>query len=249
MCFRGSEPDVTMHRPSLPGPVRVIAGDPLRGQRLCRRLERLGFAVQANAPQGPAQAGTEAGHAPDAGTVLLLDLGGPPGWALHELQALRERQDARPLLAMAAGQTAQERVLALDRGADDCVSGDISDAELAARLRVQLRRVAAEAARWIRCGPLAYDQRDRTAVLGQEPLRLSQQELTLLEALIRRPGRFIAAPVLLNGLLRQRDSLSLNAVQVQVCRLRQKLRHSAVRIATLRGQGYCLEVEGGEQHH
>ncbi|MBP7665378.1 MAG: response regulator transcription factor [Burkholderiaceae bacterium] len=139
-------------------------------------------------------------------------------------------------------------MLALDRGADDCVSGDISDAELAARLRVQQRRVAAEAARWIRCGPLAYDQRDRTAVLGQEPLRLSQQELTLLEALIRRPGRFIAAQVLLNGLLRQRESLSLNAVQVQICRLRQKLRHSAVRIATLRGQGYCLEVEGGERN-
>jgi hypothetical protein len=67
-----------MHRPSVPGPVQVIAGEPLRGQRLCRRLERLGFAVQANAPQGPEQAGTEAGHAPDAGTVLLLDLGGPP---------------------------------------------------------------------------------------------------------------------------------------------------------------------------
>ena len=59
-----------MHSPSVPGPVQVIAGEPLRGQRLCRRLERLGFAVQANAPQGPAQAGTEAGHAPDAGTVL-----------------------------------------------------------------------------------------------------------------------------------------------------------------------------------
>ncbi|MCK6426835.1 MAG: response regulator transcription factor [Burkholderiaceae bacterium] len=215
--------------------VQLIADDPQRAAALRARLERLGIAV---APP-PGRDGTGPG-AP----LVLLDLGGEHRCALERLQALRQGQDPRPVLALAGGDSPEERILALDHGADDCVGADVHDAELAARLRAQARRRSVEAGRRVHCGPLTYDLHERSAFLDGQPLRLSQQELALFEALIRRPGRLVTAQALHDRLLSRRDDLSLNAVQVQVCRLRRKLRHSTVRIATVRGVGYCLETGG-----
>lgn len=215
--------------------VQLIADDPQRAAALRGRLERLGIAVAA--PPGREATGPGA-------ALVLLDLGGAHRCALERLQALRQGQDPRPVLALAGGDSPEERILALDHGADDCVGADVHDAELAARLRAQARRRSVEAGRRVHCGPLTYDLHERSAFLDGQPLRLSQQELALFEALIRRPGRLVTAQALHERLLSRRDDLSLNAVQVQVCRLRRKLRHSTVRIATVRGVGYCLETGG-----
>lgn len=217
--------------------VQLIADEPRREAALRARLARLGLAV---VPPDEARAA----HAAPA-PLVLLDLGGERRCALERLQALRQGQDTRPVLALAGGDSPEERILALDHGADDCVRADVDDAELAARLRAQARRRSHEAGRRIHCGALAYDLHERSAFLDGQPLRLSQQELALFEALIRRPGRLVSAQALLERLWQHRDDLSLNAVQVQVCRLRRKLRHSTVRIATVRGVGYCLEAENG----
>ncbi|HNM51538.1 MAG TPA: hypothetical protein PKN86_17595, partial [Candidatus Obscuribacter sp.] len=70
-----------------------------------------------------------------------------------------------PILAVVGAGSVASRIEALDHGADDCVADDIDDAELAARLRVRLRRAQAASARYLCCGPLAYDPADRTVLL------------------------------------------------------------------------------------
>ena len=216
----------------------VSAGDAARTQALSRRLERLGLAaLPAHGPQGGA------GPAAAEADLLVVDLGGAPAGAACPLRTWRDQHPSLPILVLADGGGVEERIRALDGGADDCVPGDVVDAELAARIRVRLRRVHGHSARCIHCGPLAYDPADRTVLLNGWPLRLSLRELELLEALMRRPGRLTSPEFLQERFFERNERASLNSVQVYVCRLRRKLRHEPVQISTVRGEGYRLQVK------
>ncbi|BDI04828.1 response regulator transcription factor [Sphaerotilus microaerophilus] len=219
-------------------PVWVCAGEAQRSRALRQRLERLGFPTVREVGAGPPAAAVPVGEV----DVLVLALGNAERDALSRLQAWRERHALLPILAVVDAPSVTQRIQALDHGADDCVSDDVDDAELAARLRVRQRRAGSASARYLCCGPLAYDPVDRTVLLNGQPLRLSMRELELLEALIRRAGRLASPEFLQQRLLERSESASLNSVQVYVCRLRRKLRHEPVHISTVRGEGYRLHV-------
>lgn len=223
----------------------VCAGDAVRTRALRQRLEGLGFpSVREVGAASPAAAPPV-----DEAAVLVLELGVADRGALSRLQLWRDQQVLLPILAVLGAPSVAQRILVLDRGADDCVCTDVDDAELAARLRVRLRRARAASARYIRCGPLAYDPADRTVLLNGQPLRLSLRELELLEALIRRAGRLASPEFLQQRLFERNESVSINSVQVYVCRLRRKLRHEPVHISTVRGEGYCLHVDPAVAPH
>ena len=73
---------------------------------------------------------------------------------------------------------------------------------------------------------------------------LSGRELGLLETLLRRAGRLVSKEQLVDHLCEWGDEVSNNAIEVYVHRLRKKLEPGGVRIATVRGLGYCLERPG-----
>jgi DNA-binding response OmpR family regulator len=218
--------------------VWVCAGDAQRTRALKQRLECLGFQTVREVGAGPRAAAAPVGEV----DVLVVALGDADRDALSRLQAWRDRHGLLSILALAGARSVASRIQALDRGADDCVPEDVDDAELAARLRVRLRRARDASARYLCCGPLAYDPADRTVLLNGQPLRLSLRELELLEALIRRAGRLASPEFLQQRLFERKESASLNSVQVYVCRLRRKLRHEPVHISTVRGEGYRLHV-------
>ena len=93
----------------------------------------------------------------------------------------------------------------------------------------------------IRHGPLVYDQAGRVATIDGRMVELSARELGLLEVLLQRAGRLVSKEQLVDRLCEWGEEVSNNAIEVYIHRLRKKIESGPIRIATVRGLGYCLE--------
>ena len=123
---------------------------------------------------------------------MLLDLGLPDADGQDVLLRMRELAHM-PILVVSARDRDEEKVRALDAGADDYVEKPFSVDELLARLRACLRRALKEegvVGPW-RNGPLEVDLLRRTVTVGGEPVALTGREYDLLATLVRHPGRVI----------------------------------------------------------
>jgi two-component system OmpR family response regulator len=173
--------------------------------------------------------------------LLILDLGLPKMSGLEVLRRLRARDSRLPVLILTAGDSVEQRVKGLDLGADDYMAKPFALSELEARVRALTRRGAGGGPTVIKHGPLAYDQVGRIAYLNDQMLDLSARELGLLEVLLLRTGRLVSKEQLVDHLCEWGEEVSNNAIEVYVHRLRKKIEIGGVRIATVRGLGYCLE--------
>ena len=79
------------------------------------------------------------------------------------------------------------------------------------------------------------------ATIDGKMVELSARELGLLEVLLQRAGRLVSKDQLVERLCEWGEEVSLNAIEVYIHRLRKKIEKGPVRIATVRGLGYCLE--------
>ena len=156
------------------------------------------------------------------------------------LRRLRARNSQMPVLILTALDGTGDRVKGLDLGADDYMAKPFELAELEARVRALTRRSAGTVPT-IRCGALSYDQVGRVAQLQGQMLDLSAREVGLLEVLLTRMGRLVSKDQLVDHLCGWGEEVSHNAIEVYVHRLRKKLEPGGVKIATVRGLGYCLE--------
>jgi two-component system OmpR family response regulator len=173
--------------------------------------------------------------------LLILDLGLPKMPGLEVLKRLRARNSRLPVLILTAGDSVEQRVIGLDLGADDYMAKPFALSELEARVRALTRRGAGGGPAIIRHGPLSYDQVGRIACINDQMLDLSARELGLLEVLLQRTGRLVSKEQLVDHLCEWGEEVSNNAIEVYVHRLRKKIEVGGVRIATVRGLGYCLE--------
>lgn len=173
--------------------------------------------------------------------LLILDLGLPKMSGLEVLQRLRARNSHLPVLILTAGDSIEQRVKALDLGADDFMAKPFALSELEARVRALTRRGAGGGPTIIKHGPLSYDQVGRIAYINDQMLDLSARELGLLEVLLQRSGRLVSKEQLVDHLCEWSEEVSNNAIEVYVHRLRKKIEIGGLRIATVRGLGYCLE--------
>ncbi|VVE17998.1 Transcriptional regulatory protein tctD [Pandoraea communis] len=217
--------------------ILIAEDDSILADALTRSLRQGGYAVDH------VKTGLEADSALSAQTfdLLILDLGLPrlPG---HEvLRRLRARNSHLPVLILTASDSIDARVKGLDLGADDYMAKPFALAELEARVRALTRRGAGGGSTVIRHGPLSFDQVGRTAYINEQMLDLSARELELLEVLLLRTGRLVSKEQLVDHLCGWGEEVSNNAIEVYMHRLRKKIEPSGVRIATIRGLGYCLE--------
>ncbi len=173
--------------------------------------------------------------------LLILDLDLPKMSGLDVLRKLRSRDSRIPVLILTAGDSVEQRVKALDLGADDYMAKPFALSELEARVRALTRRGAGGGPTIIKHGPLSFDQVGRIAYLHEHMLDLSARELGLLEVLLQRSGRLVSKDQLVDHLCEWGEEVSNNAIEVYVHRLRKKIETDGVRIATVRGLGYCLE--------
>ncbi|MCL2523123.1 MAG: response regulator transcription factor [Betaproteobacteria bacterium] len=221
--------------------ILIAEDDAIIADGLSRSLRQGGYAVDwaANGVEA------EAALLTTAYDLLILDLGLPRLPGLEVLKRLRSRGQKLPVLILTALDGTGDRVRGLDLGADDYMAKPFELAELEARVRALTRRSAGTLPT-IRCGPLTYDQIGRVAQIREQPLDLSAREIGLLEILLMRMDRLVSKDQLVDHLCGWGEEVSHNAIEVYVHRLRKKLEAGGVKIATVRGLGYCLERPRGD---
>ena len=144
-------------------------------------------------------------------------------------------------LILTAADSVEQRVQGLDAGADDYMAKPFDLKELEARVRALARRGTGGGASIWKHGPLTFDQVGRIAYINDDMLDLSAREVGLLEVLLQRVGRLVSKEQFVDHLCEWGEEVSNNAIEVYIHRLRKKIEVNGVRIATVRGLGYCLE--------
>jgi two-component system, OmpR family, response regulator len=219
--------------------ILIAEDDQVLADGLLRSLRAAGYAADQ------VSTGTEADAALSAHSfdLVILDLGLPKLHGFEVLRKLRARGAAVPVLILTAADSVEQRVKGLDLGADDYMAKPFALQELEARVRALTRRGLGTASSLLKHGPLVFDATGRVAYLNDQLLDLSARELGLLEVLLQRAGRLVSKDQLVERLCEWGDEVSNNAIEVYIHRLRKKIEQGPqpVRIATVRGLGYCLE--------
>jgi DNA-binding response OmpR family regulator len=178
--------------------------------------------------------------------TIILDLGLPDRDGLEVLRELRQINSAAPILILTARDAIEDRVTALDSGADDYVVKPFAMSELAARLRALLRRPSRSIAAILAVGKLCLDVSSRQVTVNGVTLHFSAREVEALEMLMRREGLVLSKHTLEDGLYGLQRNVSPNSVEVLISRLRRRLKaaNAGCTIHTLHGIGYLLREDG-----
>ena len=217
--------------------ILIAEDDQVLADGLLRSLRSAGYAADQVSTGSEADAAL-ADHEFDC---VILDLGLPKMHGLDVLRKLRARGSSVPVLILTASDSVEQRVKGLDLGADDYMAKPFSLQELEARVRALTRRGLGSAATIIKHGPLSFDATGRVAYINDQMVELSARELSLLEVLLQRAGRLVSKDQLVERLCEWGEEVSNNAIEVYIHRLRKKIEQGPIRIATVRGLGYCLE--------
>lgn len=216
----------------------LIAED---SESLCRSLrhglERAGWRI-AVAMDGAGALEILSFAAYDA---LLLDLMLPKKSGFTVLQELRRKGNGILTLVLSARDRVEDRVQALELGADDYLVKPFSFDELEARLRALRRRRYARTGPRFTLGSLSVDLEGQQVAVGGEAVHLRPGELALLELLLLRRGQVVSQETILEEAHPSGEEIGSNVVEVLVSHLRRKLGAEGARIQTRRGLGYLIE--------
>ena len=172
--------------------------------------------------------------------VMILDLMLPRVGGLEVLRTLRASKAPTRVLVLSARDQIEDRVTALNLGADDYLVKPFDLAELKARTLALLRRRYGETSGVLAHGELTLDTNARLATVRGSPLPLSPKEYALLETLLRHRGRSFTRVALFERLYDGLSDASDGVVAVIVSTLRSKLASAGIHelIETRRGFGY-----------
>ena len=170
-------------------------------------------------------------------SVVVLDLGLPDENGIVLVQELRCRGNVMPVLVLSARNGLQDRVTALQEGADDYLTKPFAMEELVVRLQVLLRRLSVASDPEFVVGNLRIDTTSQQIYVGGIRSTLPLREISILKLLMQNVGRVV-----------YRDRLQLSsdgtsdATAVVVHRLRKALEEAGatVEVHTIRGVGYML---------
>jgi two-component system KDP operon response regulator KdpE len=220
----------------------LIVEDERAVRRLLRMiLENEGYrCVEADTCQeGLLQAGQ---CRPD---VILLDLGLPDGDGAALVERIREWSDV-PILILSVRDREEEKVRALDLGADDYVTKPFGVQELLARIRATLRRAAnARETPVFRSEELVIDFVAREVYAHGQKVHLTATEYALLVLLAKYPGRVLTHSFLLRNVWGPAYEKEVHYLRVYMARLREKIEKDPTRpclLLTEPGIGYRLEA-------
>lgn len=176
--------------------------------------------------------------------AVTLDLMLPNRDGISLIAELRRRKFSAPILVMTARSEIDDKVSLLDLGADDYLVKPFDLRELEARLRALLRRTGGQASSTIEVGNLSLDLAGLNASVDGKTLELGRREFRLLEILVAHAGKVVAKERLMNQLFNFDETVSINALELHISRLRKKLDGANVEIGTVRGVGYLMRVNG-----
>jgi DNA-binding response OmpR family regulator len=175
--------------------------------------------------------------------LILLDWMLPDGTGIELLKQLRYEKIATPVLLFSSKKEVEEKVEALDGGADDYLEKPFSNIELLARIRALLRRESSQKQSSITIGKLNIDFSSRSVLVENIPVKLSAKEFELLELLILNTNTVLTRYQISEHLNRDFDHLSAsNIVDAHIKNLRKKLNADEL-IETVRGVGYKITAK------
>lgn len=182
--------------------------------------------------------------------VVVLDLTLPRLDGLELLRQIRSRGVASHVICLTARGATEDKVLALNLGADDYLAKPFAFEELLARVRSLCRRAYQRKDPVIRVADLEIDTASRTVCRGGRVIHLSAREYALLEFLAFHTGEVVTRTMIWDHLYDFADESASNVVDVHVCALRKKIDAESRRplIQTRRGEGYMLEDTPVPQH-
>jgi two-component system, OmpR family, response regulator len=209
-----------------------------------KALKEQGFLVETceNGDEGCALA---SGQSFD---VIILDIMLPGRDGLSILRGLREKKITVPVILLTARSALQERVEGLNFGADDYLNKPFYMEELIARIHAVNRRATGDQLSLMRAGCLTVNLITREVTLEKEKVDLTVREFSLLELLMRAPGRVFSRTQILEHVWGYDFDPQTNVVDVYVRRLRSKVDIDPENplIETVRGVGYRL-IKPGEE--
>jgi two-component system response regulator TctD len=176
--------------------------------------------------------------------LILLDIMLPDGDGRSFLEQHRASDLDTPVIILTARSQVSDRIGSLDLGADDYVTKPFDHAELQARCRAVLRRKSGNAKTTIEVGGVVFDPLAGHLTVGGEAVQMRNRELRLLELFLNAPGQIFSKSKLADRLFSYDEDVSENAIEVYIGRLRKHLSASKVKIRTLRGLGYRLDLDG-----
>jgi two-component system copper resistance phosphate regulon response regulator CusR len=174
--------------------------------------------------------------------VVVLDLMMPRVDGVQVLQALKGRTEKPRILVLSARDQVQDRVEALNLGADDYLVKPFAYEELLARLLALGRRSFAEASPEFRSGRLVLDTAAQLARIDDTVVTLTPKEYALLELLVRRKGHVMSRAAIFQQLYESDSTASDTVIEVLMSTLRAKLSRAGMTdlIETRRGFGYVI---------
>ena len=221
--------------------VLVAEDDQVIADFVSHGLREAGYAVDVAATGSDAlRQALDGGYDAAVMDVMLPGLDG-----LSVIEQLRAKKNQMPVLILSARHTVDDRVRGLQAGGDDYLTKPFAFAELLARLQALLRRSsgASEPTR-LTAGELTLDLLSRRVERAGRPLDLRPREFSLLEYLMRHPGRVLSKTMILSHVWGYSFDPGTNVVDVLVSRLRDKVDEGfdTKLIHTVRGAGYVLKV-------
>jgi two-component system, OmpR family, response regulator QseB len=215
--------------------VLLIEDDEILGDGLKAGIELTGWVVDWVRDGDSAQQAFET----EIFDVALLDLGLPKRPGMEVLRWLRRRGSHVPVLILTARDGVEERVTALDSGADDYVCKPFDLDEVCARLRALHRRAAGVPAPMIRRGSIEMDTAARSVTVDGDLISLSPKEFAILQGLLESAGKPVSRHRLMSSIYGWDDEIGSNVLEVHVHHLRRKV--PLLSLTTVRGVGYRLD--------
>jgi len=217
--------------------VLIVEDEPLIADGVRQGLVKAAFAADVVGSADAARAALQVENF----DLAVVDIGLPREDGLQLLRSLRLRHQALPVLMLTARDGVNDRVTALDLGADDYLTKPFHVAELVARCRALVRRANSRSSSTLELGALKLEIARKQACASDVPLELTLREWSILECLVLNAGRIVGKSRLMSAVSDWSDELSPNAIEVYVSRLRAKLGEAAC-IRTVRGLGYRIDA-------
>ena len=226
------------------GSILVVEDEQAIRDLLASDLQRAGYRVMCAGDVPQAEALVRDSR-PD---LVLLDwvLPGVPGLTFARRLRSDQRTKDISIVLLSARAEEQDKVTALDSGADDYVTKPFSARELLARIKAVMRRRAPQLAdEVVEISGLRIDPAAHTVSAGEQPVDLWTTELRLLHFFVTHPGRVFSRARLLDEVWGEHVFVEERTVDVHIRRLRQALAptgHDRL-IETVRGSGYRFKSE------
>lgn len=216
--------------------ILLVEDDPILADQIAMLLEKEYYACDVCRTIADAASA----YAENSYQLLLMDWNLPDGSGLELLRSIRRENDPVTVIMLSGRESIDERVQALDAGADDYLCKPYSNVELLARVRALLRRGSAQRSAILRKADVTIDLGRREVSVADAPVALTPKEFELLEVLILHKNQVLSRDQLTELLCKDFESLrSSNFVDVHIKNIRKKLdRHDF--ISTVRSIGYTI---------